>query len=862
MTTSAAWVIAAAAWVGALLGLPGQQAAWSPASWPPGVAMALGAVGVLLALAAVALGDRNDCADLAGRPARPARLVLLALATAIAVAAAAGGRAAIADTGVLARMASEPMGTVTVTATAVTELDGPGGGWQILRVDRVAGRRVRERAWWRLDARQAENAPVVGQRVRAEVRVAALNHHRLGAHAARLHAVARLRPVQAPRIVGEPGWLLGSTQHVRQRFATAARRHLDDARAGVLTALVTGDRRNEPDELHQTFVDAGLAHLVVVSGKHVALVLGGVLALAGLAGLGPRSRRGVALGALAWFVLLTRWQPSVLRAAAMGALVLAAGMAGRGVDARHALAVAVTVLLLADPFLAGQLGFGLSVGATAGVLVLAPWLGERLPGPRWLALPAGITLGAQLGAAPLLLTLDGISAGSLPANLVAVPAAAAAQAIGIVAAVIAQGSIAAAGVVAALAGPPLSLIVVTAETFAAGPRVTADALASPVLLLTLALVAAAMLARRRWPRAPHPVGVAVAALAGVLAPLPSLPPADVEHLTVTILDVGQGLAVLLEVPDGQGTARMLYDAGPEGAATLDHLADRRIQHLDVLALSHAHDDHSGGMPAVLDELDVDRLVVGPQKPRDQRAESVHRTYRAAAAADVAIDRVRAGRRFTLGEARVKVLSPPGDGSLGREPNSLSVVLRVTAPDGRVLLAGDAEHAAQRRLLRRAPGRLPAAVLQVAHHGGATNAARFHGAVDPAVGVISVGAGNPFGHPDPRVIQRLGDADTRVYRTDRHGTVTLTLVDGRVRAQPQRRPRRARRGRRGRRGGRAHASLLAMSITMRSGSLSTWTRKGRWLSSPTAHCMWASKSPSATTSWMAGALGASRRSGPS
>ncbi|PSO52952.1 MAG: competence protein ComEC, partial [Actinobacteria bacterium QS_5_72_10] len=128
---------------------------------------------------------------------------------------------------------------------------------------------------------------MVGQRVRAEVRVAALDHHRLGAHAARLHAVARLRPVQAPRIVGQPGWLLGSTQHVRQRFATAARRHLDDARAGVLTALVTGDRRGEPDELHQTFVDAGLAHLVVVSGKHVALVLGGVLALAGLAGLGP-----------------------------------------------------------------------------------------------------------------------------------------------------------------------------------------------------------------------------------------------------------------------------------------------------------------------------------------------------------------------------------------------------------------------------------------------------------------------------------------------------------------------------------------------------------------------------------------------
>lgn len=787
MTTSAAWVVAVAAWAGALLGLPGRQAAWSPASWPPEAALGLGVAGVAIAVAAAAISDRRDRADPAGRPARGARLVLLTLAATMAVAASAGGRSAIADAGVLAELAAEPVGTVTVTATAVTELDGADGGWQILRVDRAAGRRVRERAWWRLDADQAEHAPTAGQQVRAEVRVGALAQRRLGAHAARLHAVARLRPVSTPRVVGQPGWLLGSTQHVRQRFAAAAHRRLDEARAGVLTALVTGDRRGESPQLHRTFVEAGLAHLVVVSGKHVALVLGGVLAVAAAAGLGARSRRAVALGALAWFVLLTRWQPSVLRAAAMGALVLVAGIGGRGVDPRHALAVAVTVLLLIDPFLAGQLGFGLSVGATAGVLVLAPWLGERLPGPRWLALPAGITLGAQIGAAPLLLTLDGISAASLPANLLAVPAAAAAQAIGIVAAVIAQASIAAGGVVAALAGPPLSLIVATAETFSAGPRVTADVLASPVLWVTAALVAAATVARRRWPRAPHPVAVAAAAAVGVLAPWPSLPPADVDALTVTFLDVGQGLAVLVEVPDGEGTARMLYDAGPDGEATLEHLADRRIEHLDVVALSHPHDDHAGGMPAVLAQLDVDHLVVGPHEPRDQRAESVHRTYRRAAAGDVAVARVRGGGRFALGEARVAVLSPPGDGSLGREPNAVSVVLAVTSPEGRVLLTGDAEKAGQRRMLRRRPGQLRAAVLQVAHHGGATNAAAFHDAVDPAAGVIGVGAGNPFGHPDPRVVDRLADGGTRVYRTDRHGTVTLTVVDGRVRAQPQRRP---------------------------------------------------------------------------
>lgn len=784
MTTAAAWLVALATWAGALAGLPGRDAVWSPATWSPLSGAGLVLLGVLLAVAACRLPDHDGLVDATGRPARPARLALIALAVAVAVAGAAGARAAIAETGVLADLADRPVGTVTVEATAATELRGSEGGWQVLRVDRVADRGVRERAWWRLDSDEAEAAPTVGQRVRARVRVAALGDSGLDAHAARLHAVARLRPQHSPQLVGEPGWLLGTTERVRARTAAAAERGLDDVRADVLTALVTGDRRGQTGALRQEFVDAGLAHLVVVSGKHVALVLGGVLTVAALAGLGARGRRGVALAALGWFVVLTRWQPSVLRASAMGALVLAAGIGGRGVDPRHALATAVTLLLLADPFLAGQLGFGLSVGATGGVLVLAPWIRQRLPGPRWVAAPAAITLGAQVGAAPLLLTLDGIGAGSVPANLVAVPAAVTAQAIGLVAGFVAQASVAAGAGVAMLAGPSLAVIVWAAETFSVGPRLTAEVLASPVPWLAAAVIVASVAARRLWPRAPRPSLVGAVVIAVALAPLPSRPPSDVDHLTATFFDVGQGLAVLLEVPDGEATARMLYDAGPEGPRIVDHLEARRIDALEVLVLSHPHLDHAGGMPAVLDALDVERLV-GPDGLPDDDPEMMRQVHAAARREDVPSVAVHAGQRFGLGEARVQVLSPPRGRASDVDANEMSLVLVVASPDGRLLLTGDVEEAHQHRLLRRQRQRLSVEVLQVPHHGGATNADGFHDAVGAAVGIIGVGDDNPFGHPSPHVVAALEDTGTEVYRTDLHGTVTITLADGTVHTQTER-----------------------------------------------------------------------------
>ena len=193
-------------------------------------------------------------------------------------------------------------------------------------------------------------------------------------------------------------------------------------RAALTRGLVIGDDRDEPPAMVQRFRDAGLSHLTAVSGQNVALLLAAAGPL--LRRLRPATRWAATLGLIAWFVVLTRAEPSVLRAGVMAALAATAFVLGRQAEPLRLLAVAVIGLLLVDPLLAWSVGFWLSVGATAGVVVGAIHLAPRLRRLGPLALPAGVTLGAQAGVlVPSLLVFGRLSLTGTVANLVAVPVA-------------------------------------------------------------------------------------------------------------------------------------------------------------------------------------------------------------------------------------------------------------------------------------------------------------------------------------------------------------------------------------------------------------------------------------------------------
>ncbi|MGI9033052.1 MAG: ComEC/Rec2 family competence protein [Acidimicrobiales bacterium] len=282
---------------------------------------------------------------------------------------------------------------------------------------------------------------------------------RIGAK--RVEAWARGRPATAlgDRLAGEQVWITGRFQPlsplVRRRMAPrhvaaslsvqsvgdwapgdAASRAANGIRRTLLSGtaslppsdralfagFVLGDDRDESPEVADDFRASGLTHLLVVSGENVAFVLGLVAPL--LRRLGLRGRMVAGLAVLGLFGVITRWEPSVLRAEAMAAVSLAAASMGRPASALRMLSLAVTGLLVVDPLLVGSLGFLLSVGACAGMAFLAPPLTRAIPGPRPIASALGVSLAAQAGVAPLLVPAFGtMPLATIPANLLAVPAA-------------------------------------------------------------------------------------------------------------------------------------------------------------------------------------------------------------------------------------------------------------------------------------------------------------------------------------------------------------------------------------------------------------------------------------------------------
>jgi competence protein ComEC len=494
-----------------------------------------------------------------------------------------------------------------------------------------------------------------------------------------------------------------------------------------------------------------------------------VLLLARWGRAGPWLSAAVCAVALVGFVILARPSPSVVRAATMGAIGLAALAAGRSRAAVPALGGAVTVLVLVDPELTGDAGFALSVLATGGLLLLAPKWRDALRGrgvPTGAAEALAVPAAAQLACAPVVAGLSGtVSLVAVPANLVAVPAIAPATVLGVAAAVLSPVWPAGAEFVAWLGSWPAWWLVTVARYGAQVPAGTLpwiDGVAGGLLLgaLTVALLVAArhQVVRRL---------VAVAAAAVVVGALPvrlvasGWPPAG---WVLAVCSVGQGDAVVLPVRPGQA---VVVDAGPDPALTDRCLRRLGVRVVPLLVLSHFHVDHTGGVAGVFRGRQVN-AVITPEWPEPAAGrEAVHL---AAAAKGVRVGVVAVGWTYAIGSVELTLVGPPyvlrGTRS---DPNNNSLVLLARVRGVRMLLAGDAEGEEQRALLDRIPASdLRAEILKVAHHGSAYQEPDFLDAVDPAVALVSVGVGNSYGHPNPAVLARLARSGARVLRTDTDG----------------------------------------------------------------------------------------------
>ncbi len=580
--------------------------------------------------------------------------------------------------------------------------------------------------------------------------------------------VAVLRAETAPTVIGAPPVWQRWAGTVRERLAQVGSAVLPDDRAGLLPGLVVGDTTALTDEVREDFRVAGLTHLTAVSGANVGVVLGAVLLLVRAVGLGPRSGTVLAATALVAFVVVVRPSASVVRAAAMGSIGLLAFVTGRERQALPALCAAVGVLLVLMPDLAVDVGFALSVSATAALIVAVPPVVARLTDrgwPRPVAEVTAMSLVAFAATAPLVAAVSGtVSVVSVVANCLVAPVLAPLTVLGALVAMAACIFPWAGEVLARGTGPFLWWLITVADRAASLPSAELEVPDGPAGAVTAALVIATAWSVVRHRRARVAALVIALAIAAVWLPVRVLRPGwpGAEWVLVAC-DVGQGDALVLAAGDGRA---VVVDTGPEPEPIDRCLRRLRIREVALIVLSHLHADHTGGLRGVLDGRSVEAVVVGPGVADDGAAEGL----RPATAIGVAVREVRAGAVLRAGDLDIRVLGPDTPGT-GRSENDDSLVLAVETVVGRILLPGDAEESALDALVRSGID-VRAEVLKVPHHGSRTTPERFLTAVRPSVAVVSAGRDNLFGHPHPEIVATLAAVGTRVLRTDLHGDVAV------------------------------------------------------------------------------------------
>ena len=555
---------------------------------------------------------------------------------------------------------------------------------------------------------------------------------------------------------------------LRDRVAERSRR-LFGAQAPLVDALVIARRAELPAELRERYTRSGLAHLLSISGLHVAFFAAWLNVVLVRLQLGARARFVAGTFVMLAYVWLLGFPAPATRSAVMLAMLDIAKLRQRVVAPRGLVALAALCVMFGDPWSVQSVGAWLSVAAVVAVI----WAGratERHGTVVRLLAPAAA---ATLFTAPITAyTFGTVAPIGVLANLAAIPLAGLAVP-GLMVALLVSSTWLAAG-----AGLCLALLDVVARAAAALPGGHFIMIAGPrAAAMWLGVLAVAWWLwhspRRRWVIAARASLIAaVLSLTAVFAAFTRL--SDCRCLTVSFLDVGQGDAVALRSPAGRW---LLIDGGPRGPqgdagrrVVVPFLRSHGASQLAGVVATHAHLDHFGGLPAVLDAFDP-AFVLEPGEPVPDAA---YLGFLAAVESDGAEWRAtRRGDRLELDGVTVEVLSPDSAWAGSQtDINEESVVLLVTYGATRLLLAGDAGMPTEAHLAGQV-GHVT--LLKVGHHGsrGATSD-RWLDELRPAEAVISVGAKNRYGHPAPETLARLRAHGVTVLRTDERGTITFTV----------------------------------------------------------------------------------------
>lgn len=569
-------------------------------------------------------------------------------------------------------------------------------------------------------------------------------------------------------LVWQPAFLVARLREiVRERIRSILG---DRPHAGAIVALAVGDQRAIPAAQWQVFTRTGVNHLMSISGLHITMVAG---LFAGLFGFCWRRTRlalrvptlqAAALAGLAaacGYALLAGFGVPAQRTVLMLAVVALAMVRGVEVAPSIVLTLALFAVVLFDPWALTASGFWLSFGAVAIIVFVTT---GRIARTHWLAAWGRVQWAVTLGLVPLLLALfQQVSIASPLANAIAIPVVSL-----IVVPLTLVGCVPPFGFLLRVAESVLDLCLQFLSALSASGAAVWESHAPPAWAVGLAVAGVVWLLLPRGLPARW-VGLAL------FVPLFAARPQPIEHgaLRLTVLDVGQGLAVVAQTRHHA----LLYDAGPDFSGDADagnrivvpFLRATGVSRLDGLVLSHDDIDHVGGAASVLQAVPVGWVTSSLPPDHPLRGQS--------AAFLPCLD----GQNWEWDGVRFEILHPaPGVSPRRRHDNDSSCVLKLTTASGSALIPGDIESRAEAELVARSGERLRARLLVAPHHGSRTSSSEtLLDAAQPAAVAFTAGYRNRFGHPKPEVVERYRARNVETLRSDRDGALLVDFAEGRM-----------------------------------------------------------------------------------
>lgn len=549
----------------------------------------------------------------------------------------------------------------------------------------------------------------------------------------------------------------------------------DGDSGALIPGMVLGDTSKQSAQFKESMKRSGLTHLVAVSGANFAIVSGFVLWLMQFLVRKIRWRLGATALTLIAFIALVRPSPSVLRAAAMAAVLLLAQGSGRARDSLPALGFAMGAVVIADPWQSRDAGFALSVMATAGLLLFAPKITTYFTRfvPKIFAQALAPPIAATLFCSPILVALSGyISPISVVANLLAAPVVAPITILGFIAALLAPIVPFVSGALIFIIRYPAGFIGIVAQWASHFPVLSLGDGRQGFLRIIL-IIAIAISIRIFLKPIFHKVIVLFLILLLAMTWIHRFPSGDWQ---VAQCDVGQGDSLVLNLGSHRA---IVIDVGPDSSAEDRCLRQLGIEEISLMILTHFHADHVQGLEGAMNGRKIDQVWVSTNSQPLSESTRVDELI-----GDIPKITVHQGMRTVIqGDISISILWPeismrafdslPGDGSA---INNSSIAILVETPHYSLFAAGDIEPPVQIQI---APLLRPVDIYKVSHHGSKYQDETLMKILKPQVAIISVGAGNSYGHPALSTMAVLRQGGARVVRTDRDGAIALTAREHKI-----------------------------------------------------------------------------------